>query len=121
MAKMPPIVSVVPLNNPIIQKIILIIKDANIINAIIADKTAPKIDKISPATDKPFTVFDLIRSKMNRPMPRIEKNAERISQREGKYFKNGAGDAQTQNREDKRPHISEIMFIKGCLNVICDG
>ena len=75
---------VVPPNNPIIPRIISITKATKMINAIIADKTAPKRDKISPDTERPFTVLDLIKSKINKLIPSIEKNAEGIKQSESR-------------------------------------
>ena len=74
-------VNVVPPTNPINISIMILIK---IINAIVADKTAPSTDKIRPAIESPFIVFDLIKSKINKLIPSTDKNADGIKQSDSK-------------------------------------
>ena len=63
---------------------IFMINAITIITAIIADKIAPSKDTISPEIDKPFTVFDFIKSNINSPIPSTENSADKISQSAGK-------------------------------------
>ena len=101
-------------------------KISNIINAVMItpklmiEIIPPRSETISPDIERPLTVFDFIKSKMNMPVPMMD-NKNEGTRNIIKNLKIGVGAAQTQHRQETKPHKSDIMFINGCLNLMFIG
>lgn len=128
-AKTAPTMVVIIAKNPppiVVTKLATVGNRSNTINEItimprlMSESTPPRSETIRPDKERPLTVLDFIKSKMNKPVPIIDKkNAKKM--KIAKILNIGVGPAQTQHKQEKVPQISDIIFINGCLNLTSIG